>query len=161
MASGKPPVRAGPNGSTAPHRTGHDDQPDPLQQLAASVSALRDEVGNLAAARIDQFRLAIRDHVFGLIAKGSGLILGLVILAAAAMLVMFGVALGLSEACGDRLWLGCVLSGVLFLVSTLTVVLAFERGVRIREYRRMEQKYARSERDEAATDGTVAPDSDG
>jgi len=160
MASGKPPVRAGPNGSAAAQRTGHDDHPDPLQQLAASVSALRDEVGSLAAARFDQFRLAIRDQVFGLVAKGSGLVLGLVILAAAVMLVMFGVALGLSEACGGRLWLGCVLSGVLFLVSTLSISLFMERGIRNREYRRMEQKYARSKRDEAATVGPVAPDSD-
>ncbi len=160
MASGKPPVRAGPNGSTAAQRTEHDNQSDPLQLLAASVSALRHEVGNLAAARIDQFRLVIRDHVFGLVAKGSGLILGLVILAAAVMLVMVGAALGLSEACGGRLWLGCVLSGGIFLVSTSSVVLLIERSVRIREYRRMEQKYARSESHEAATAGSVASDSD-
>jgi len=161
MATGKPSVRAGSNGTHAPRRSSSDEQADPLQQLAASISALREEVGHLAAARIDQFRLAIRDHVFGLVTKGSGLILGIVILAAAAMLVMVGVALGLSEACGGRLWLGCVLSGVLFLVTTLAVVLLTERGVRMREYLRMERKYGRAERNNAATGGPITPDTEG
>jgi hypothetical protein len=153
MTNGKPP--SGNGHGTAPNDRAHvamvDDGPepdreeDPLRSLAESVAELREQVQRLAQARIDQFLIGLRHRVFWMIAGTVGLVFTMAIFIAAGVFVLYGVALGLTIACGGRAWLGFSLSGLLVIACVCLGLLSAWARRRQIERRSMEEKYARRE----------------
>ena len=67
------------------------------------------------AARRDQIKLGARRALVGLVLGVIGLVVGMAVLGAAAVMLVTGIALGLADALGGRLWLGTLLTGTAIL----------------------------------------------
>lgn len=113
-----------------------------MDALASSVAELRDQIKGLAQVKVDQLDLAVRSRASKLPFYG---VLGVTVLsfvAAAAGFVLYAAALGMTRLCGDRPWLGFLLTGVLVLAVFLSSAYALHIRARQRHRRRLEEKYA-------------------
>jgi len=122
------------------------------------VVALQGEIRRLAEARIDRIRLSMRDRVVVLFAQLAGAVILISVIVAAIVLIMLGVATAIGGISGGRAWLGEVLAGGGFVLAAVGLVLAAEVRTRIRERRQLEEKYARPERESAASDAQAPTD---
>lgn len=121
---------------------------DPLQALLGSLATLAAELRRLAQVRADQARLVLREFL-GRIVLWAALLAGAGLVAVVgAAYVMHGTALGLARACGDRLWLGYVLAGLLFLGAACGTMWFGARRRQAQEWRRMLEKYCAADAQE-------------
>ncbi len=89
--------------------------PEAVARLAAELQALRSSIGLLIAARYDQFKLTLRRAIFFavLAAAAAGALVAIV--ASACVMLVVGMAGGLSQAIGSDPWVGQLLTGAVLI----------------------------------------------
>lgn len=115
---------------------------DPLRSLTESVAELRDQIKGLAQVKVDQLDLAVRSRASKIPFYGLLAVTILSLAAAAAGFVLYAAALGMTQLCGNRPWLGFLLTGVIVLAVFLSAAYALHIRARKRHRRHLEEKYA-------------------
>lgn len=118
---------------------------DALSSLAESLAELREHVQYFAQVRIDQFVVALRNRMSGWAALGLRYLIALAVAVIAVTFVLYGTALGLATLCGDRAWLGFLLTGLCSLTVLTAGAMVLRVRTRLQNRRRLEEKYARME----------------
>lgn len=72
-------------------------------------------------ARADSFKMSAKEALLGLSVDLSFVFLGVMTLLLSLLFFMYGIALGLGQVLGERLWLGFALTGVAFLLGKVFV----------------------------------------
>jgi hypothetical protein len=140
------PAVAGPDGAAREAKEpAVSKDADPLRAIATSFSDLTTHLRAMLQVRADQFRLAIRRKITAILIGLVGGVVALLLMVFAVAYLIHGTALGLAAACGGRLWLGYLLTGVLFLGGpALAGVVLLRRG-RSAAARQLYAKYHASE----------------
>jgi hypothetical protein len=134
------------NGESEPTASAAPDQTGP-----AAAGRLREQLAELAeywryylSARADQLKISVQRVVFGIALGLVGLLVAAALAVTSTVVLVMGIAEGLGQAFGDRLWLGYTVTGVVILlgivISLYLVVYGFLKASRARMVRKYEQR---------------------
>ncbi len=123
---------------------------------ASHAAETLDYLGHYIRARLDLGKLALRNGLIKAAAGAVGLLVGVAIVATAAVLLTAGIAGGLGAMVGGRLWLGQLITGVLILGLVAAGGARAARSIRESSRKRRLREYARRKRRQRARFGRDA-----
>lgn len=137
------------------HRAAAGDAPPrAFMDVGVRLAELKDYAGYFASAKLDAFKLTVRNvalyAVLGLVAVIAGV--GLLVTAAALLLTGLAGAVGAMFS-PDRPWAGALIVGFVVLIGAVTGVLLLKRRLTGASRRRTVEKYEKLKQDERARYG--------
>ena len=102
-------------------------EPSPLSALARDFAEMAEYFSCYVSATFDRGKLSIKELLWAAVGWASGVIVVSGVLLTAVVFLFYGAALGLAGLFGNRLWLGCLLSGLFFLTLTAGLI-RFQRA---------------------------------
>lgn len=117
------------------------DSVGPLQLLIANARALVESLSELAAAEFDLARLRVRNLVLRCVLIVAAGIVAVLTFAASVVILLVGIAQGLGQALGGRVWLGYLLTGALGVVFIAGFIWLLEARARRTSLNKQKAKY--------------------
>jgi len=128
--------------------------------LGMRLPRLRVEASRYIAARVDQVKSKVSRTAEGALVGAVAGVVGIAVLATAAVLLITGIAGALAHALDGNVWAGNLLTGfgiLLLLGAGLVLMIGKKRAARLK---RLEQRYAEFDRASAMPGEPVPPASD-
>jgi hypothetical protein len=110
------------------------------------LRALRSALELFVAARRDQVKLALRRAFFWVIAIGLATLAAVILAATACVMVVIGIAGGVAELVGGRIWLGQLLTGGGLVIAGAFCGFLLVRIAQQRSRRKTLERYGKIER---------------
>ena len=127
--------------------------PDPLAGLTRSLAELREFAAVYVAARLDRLQVGARQALVWAALGIAGGVVGAAMLIAATVMLLEGLALGLAELLGGRVWAGnLIVATVVLAAAAATIYRVLGRFTAASRQRTIE-KYERRRQSERATYG--------
>jgi hypothetical protein len=120
--------------------------PAAIDRLWSDARELRAAIDLFIAARRDQIKLSLRRALIWTVAIGLAVFGAAILAAAACVMVVIGIAGGLGELLGGRIWLGQLLTGLGFLITAGLVGIFTVRTMQQRSRRKTLERYGKIER---------------
>jgi hypothetical protein len=133
---------ASPDGFAADPTTEAREPPNPWEPLVRHIQELLEYFSYYLSVRADQARFRVRRLLLVVMAGVMAACVAIACVVTAAVLFLAGFAEMLGRLFGDRIWLGNIVTGVLFLGALGLGIVYLARRITHTSFRRTVQKYA-------------------
>jgi len=120
--------------------------PAAAERVCEDMRAMRAALELFIAVRRDQLKLALRRTFLWAVAIGLAIFVTAVLAATACVMVMVGMAGGVAELVGGRIWLGQLLTGLVFVGGGGGLAFVLVRIAQQRFRRKTLERYGKIER---------------
>ncbi len=110
------------------------------------MGTLRAELAHLIAARRDQIKLALRRAFLLSVVTALAIVAVAILAASACVMLVLGIAGGVSELVGGRLWAGQLLTGLGIIIGGASLSFLLVRIAQQRSRRKTLERYGKVER---------------
>ena len=117
-------------------------QPDPIREFRESLKGLGAAVAEFSEARIDGVRIATRDVMLKVVLGIVGAVAGVVFLIVSMVLLLMGLAGGMSRLFNAPPWLGYLIVGALCIGAPATVLIIKVKKLKSQWLQNVRKKYA-------------------
>ena len=134
-------------GSSSSNGAGHHPA-DAFRDVGARLGELKEFASYYVAAKLDSYKVSIRNLGVYAALGIVGLIAGGTIISTAAVLLLVGLAWGLGKLLGGQLWLGALIVGLLVLGGVAAGIILFMKKLTNSSRKALVEKYENRQRDQ-------------